>query len=151
MAVYSMAVYSMVVYSMAVYSMAVYSMAVYSMVVYSMAVYSMAVYSMALYSMAVYSMAVYSMAVYSMAVYFIFTCYSYFSFFFDFNSFGTPFNFIFLNLFEFLTPRQSPLVETVASHMAQNAHRIENLKHNLLPSTRHENAPVSTQGLCLVL
>ena len=32
----------------------------------------------------------------------------------------------------------------------QNAHWTENRKQNLSPSTRHENAPVSTQGLCHV-
>ena len=32
----------------------------------------------------------------------------------------------------------------------QNAHPKENLKQNLSPATRHEDAPVSTQELCFV-
>ena len=49
-------------------------------------------------------------------------------------------------MLQFFITKQSAWVETVASRMAQKAHREKNPKKNLLPPTRHENAPVSTQA-----
>ena len=49
-----------------------------------------------------------------------------------------------------LSTKERLWVETVASRMGKNAHRIENRKQNLPPATRHGNASVSTQGLCSV-
>ena len=46
--------------------------------------------------------------------------------------------------------KQSALVETVASRMAQKAHSKKTRKKNLPPPTRHGSFPVSTPGLCLV-
>ena len=61
-----------------------------------------------------------------------------------------------MNIFYCTGTKQSARVETVASHMAQNAHSKETRKKSLPPPTRHGNAPVSTQvpfqlrGLCFV-
>ena len=60
-------------------------------------------------------------------------------------------------LSRWLTPRPLPCLYKAkrlswnsGKPHGQNVHWIEILKQNLPPLTRHENAPVSTQGLCFV-